>query len=480
MIQDMANQAVEIVVETSRCRQIVSILSSESVLAVDCEGIALGVEGPMTLLQICTYSGDVYLFDVQENRELFSEGHLKIVLESDEILKLCNCTISKYGMNIMVIHACSYDSAALYHQFGVTLQNVFDTQVADTVLEEHNERLLVSSLDLQELCQKYSSSKKVSDYKEQLKIQYSKKEGEFWAKRPLTDEMKSVAVGDVRALIPEVFETQKRFIWKSRLQEKFRERVSETIKFYIDDEVRKHRFKRKFLIVNQIIDTINEKWDARTICSDFPEDSDEYEALKRIDYRDACIKSPFIDRLKAESILSDLKELDDKLSKDEKDYGVKWITFSLLSSIIDHPNKTVSKLAKNVKQKLKSVILQEIYVKYTTETNLKHLTKCEKDVLRSLNLNGTNNQQCPQHVVRLYWLLAEDDINNNCKKLIEKENGFKMQAWYYDKIISYLRRGADVPVPLKQSAWTFKRKLDDTFGPDVVPPTLIRTISLID
>nr|XP_034303764.1 uncharacterized protein LOC105342861 isoform X9 [Crassostrea gigas] len=421
----MANQAVEIVVETSRCRQIVSILSSESVLAVDCEGIALGVEGPMTLLQICTYSGDVYLFDVQENRELFSEGHLKIVLESDEILK--------------VIHACSYDSAALYHQFGVTLQNVFDTQ-----------------------------------------IQYSKKEGEFWAKRPLTDEMKSVAVGDVRALIPEVFETQKRFIWKSRLQEKFRERVSETIKFYIDDEVRKHRFKRKFLIVNQIIDTINEKWDARTICSDFPEDSDEYEALKRIDYRDACIKSPFIDRLKAESILSDLKELDDKLSKDEKDYGVKWITFSLLSSIIDHPNKTVSKLAKNVKQKLKSVILQEIYVKYTTETNLKHLTKCEKDVLRSLNLNGTNNQQCPQHVVRLYWLLAEDDINNNCKKLIEKENGFKMQAWYYDKIISYLRRGADVPVPLKQSAWTFKRKLDDTFGPDVVPPTLIRTISLID
>nr|XP_034303762.1 uncharacterized protein LOC105342861 isoform X7 [Crassostrea gigas] len=435
----MANQAVEIVVETSRCRQIVSILSSESVLAVDCEGIALGVEGPMTLLQICTYSGDVYLFDVQENRELFSEGHLKIVLESDEILKLCNCTISKYGMNIMVIHACSYDSAALYHQFGVTLQNVFDTQ-----------------------------------------IQYSKKEGEFWAKRPLTDEMKSVAVGDVRALIPEVFETQKRFIWKSRLQEKFRERVSETIKFYIDDEVRKHRFKRKFLIVNQIIDTINEKWDARTICSDFPEDSDEYEALKRIDYRDACIKSPFIDRLKAESILSDLKELDDKLSKDEKDYGVKWITFSLLSSIIDHPNKTVSKLAKNVKQKLKSVILQEIYVKYTTETNLKHLTKCEKDVLRSLNLNGTNNQQCPQHVVRLYWLLAEDDINNNCKKLIEKENGFKMQAWYYDKIISYLRRGADVPVPLKQSAWTFKRKLDDTFGPDVVPPTLIRTISLID
>eukprot|EP00105_Crassostrea_gigas_P003666 XP_011416597.1 PREDICTED: uncharacterized protein LOC105320375 isoform X1 [Crassostrea gigas] len=289
MNQVMANQAVEIIVETSRCRHVVSILSRESVLAVDCEGIALGVEGPMTLLQICTNSGDVYLFDVQENRELFSEGHLKIVLESNEILK--------------VIHACPYDSAALYHQFGVTLQNVFDTQVADTVLEEHNGRLLVSSLDLQGLCQKYSSSKKVSDYKEQLKIQYSKKDGEFWAKRSLTDEMKSVAEGDVRALIPEVFEKQKRIILNSGLQEKFRERVSEIIKYYIDDEVRKHRYKRRFIIVNQIIDSINEKRDTRTVCSDFPEDSDEYEALKRIDYREACIKSPFIDRLKTESIL---------------------------------------------------------------------------------------------------------------------------------------------------------------------------------
>lgn len=271
-----------------------------------------------------------------------------------------------------------------------------------------------------------------------------------------------------------------RFILKNGLDEKFRERVSETIKLYIDDEVRKHRFKRKFIIVNQIIDSINEKWDARTISTDFPEDSDEFEALKRIDYREACTKSPFIERLKTESIMSDLKELDDKLSRDEKDYEVKWNTFSLLSSIIDHPNKTVSKLAKDVKQKLKNVILQEINDKYTIEANLKHLTKCEKDVLRSLNLNGTNNQLCPKHVVRLYWLLTEDDINRKCKKLIEKENGFKMQAWYYDKIMSYLRSGSDVPVSLKQSAWAFKKKLDETFGPDVLPPTLVRTIQLID
>uniref|UniRef100_A0A8W8KZW4 Exonuclease 3'-5' domain-containing protein 1 n=1 Tax=Magallana gigas TaxID=29159 RepID=A0A8W8KZW4_MAGGI len=371
----MANPAVEIVVETRRCHQVVSILSRESVLVVDCEGIALGVEGPMTLLQICTYSGDVYLFDVQENQELFSEGHLKIVLESDEILI-----------------------------------------VADTVLKEHKGRLLVSSLDLQALCQKYSSCKKVSAYKEQIKIQYSKKEGCFWAKRPLTDEMKSVAIGEVRALIPEVFETQKRLIENNVLQEKFHKRVSRTVKFYIDDEVRKQRFQRKIDIVNEIIDSIDEKWDADNTFSDISNDSDEFEALKEIEYTEAGKKSAFINRLKTESIMSDLNELDDNITRGERNYEVKWITFSSLTKLCDHPNATVSRLAKDVKYKLKDIKSEEIGEKYGIEAELKHLTKCEKDVLRSLNIKDTDDQRFSKNVERLYWLLTKHDIDNNCEK----------------------------------------------------------------
>lgn len=457
----MADQTVEIVVETSRCHHIVSILSREAVLAVDCEGIALGVEGPMTLLQICTYSGDVYLFDVQENRDLFSEGHLKIVLESDETLK--------------VMHACSYDSAALYHQFGVTLQNVFDTQVADTVLEEKKGRLLVNSLNLQTLCEKYSTHTKVSEYKEQLKAQYSKEEGDFWAKRPLTDKMKSVAVGDVRALIPEVFEKQKRFIEENGLLTIFRERVSETIKFYIDDEVRTLRYERKNSIVNQIIDSINEKWGAHTNfpeeIPEFPENTDKYEALKRIDYKEAAEKSQFIDRLKTESIMSDLNELDKVFASSERDNEDKWLPFSLLTKLSKHPNDTVSTLANGVREKLKESIRKEIEEKYTIKTELAHLSKNEQDVLKSLDINGTNDQRFPKNVIRLYWLLMENDIDKNCKKLIEKGNEFTMKGWYYKRIIKYLGIGEDVPVPLKQSAWTFKKQLDETFGRDVVPPS---------
>lgn len=55
------------------------------------------------------------------------------------------------------------------------------------------------------------------------------------------------------------------------------------------------------------------------------------------------------------------------------------------------------------------------------------------------------------------------------------ESGFTLK-----QCLTYLRRGAIVPVSFKQSVWRFKRKLDETFGRDVVPPTLVRKICLID
>lgn len=47
-----------------------------------------------------------------------------------------------------------------------------------------------------------------------------------------------------------------------------KKRVSRTVKFYIDDEVRKQIFQRKIDIVYQIIDSIDEKWDADNTFSD--------------------------------------------------------------------------------------------------------------------------------------------------------------------------------------------------------------------
>lgn len=262
-----------------------------------------------------------------------------------------------------------------------------------------------------------------------------------------------------------------RLIENNVLQEKFHKRVSRTVKFYIDDEVRKQRFQRKIDIVNEIIDSIDEKWDADNTFSDISNDSDEFEALKEIEYTEAGKKSAFINRLKTESIMSDLNELDDNITRGERNYEVKWITFSSLTKLCDHPNATVSRLAKDVKYKLKDIKSEEIGEKYGIEAELKHLTKCKKDVLRSLNIKDTDDQRFSKNVERLYWLLTKDDIDNNYEKLIEKGDEFTMATWYYERIISYVERGAHVPIFFKQSALAFKKQLDKTFGQDVVPPS---------
>lgn len=36
--------------------------------------------------------------------------------------------------------------------------------------------------------------------------------GDLWAKRPMTDKMILYAAGDVRAIVPEVYENQKRYV----------------------------------------------------------------------------------------------------------------------------------------------------------------------------------------------------------------------------------------------------------------------------
>ena len=88
----MATKLPEVIDNVGRCRQVVDILSREMVLGVDCEGISLGVEGPLTLIQVGNCSGEVYLFDILKNKELLSKGKLGDLLESDNTVKV---TITK-------------------------------------------------------------------------------------------------------------------------------------------------------------------------------------------------------------------------------------------------------------------------------------------------------------------------------------------------------------------------------------------------
>lgn len=50
--------------------------------------MALGREGPLTLLLVGTFYGKVYVFDCLVNNELFDKGGLRFLLENTKVLKV--------------------------------------------------------------------------------------------------------------------------------------------------------------------------------------------------------------------------------------------------------------------------------------------------------------------------------------------------------------------------------------------------------
>ena len=80
---------IEVVVSVRRCRQITNyILATRKPVSLDGEGVNLGPSGPMTLLQLGLDTGQIYIFDLQLEKNLMSQGGLKQVLESAEVIKV--------------------------------------------------------------------------------------------------------------------------------------------------------------------------------------------------------------------------------------------------------------------------------------------------------------------------------------------------------------------------------------------------------
>ncbi|CAG2233199.1 EGL [Mytilus edulis] len=122
---------------------------------MDAEGVNLGKECPLTLLQIGTVDNKVYLFDIRLKPELFKKGHVEDLLQS--------------GNTVKVIHSCTgHNSAALYHQFGIQLKNVFDTQVAHLVIEQSRGRRLPIPIKLFDVCQRYGDNPEPLEQKDTL------------------------------------------------------------------------------------------------------------------------------------------------------------------------------------------------------------------------------------------------------------------------------------------------------------------------
>ncbi|KAK4878760.1 hypothetical protein RN001_011266 [Aquatica leii] len=158
------------------------------VIGFDCEGINLGLKGQLTLMQIATMSGSIYVFDLISCPAMIDAG-LRKILESPYVVK--------------IMHDCRNDSVNLYQQFNITLQSVFDTQAAHSVLSYQESGRAVykaKSIALNALCEYYNAP--VNPMKEQLKNIY-KRDQKFWSRRPLSKEMILYASADVSSLMHE-------------------------------------------------------------------------------------------------------------------------------------------------------------------------------------------------------------------------------------------------------------------------------------
>uniref|UniRef100_A0A2D4M251 3'-5' exonuclease domain-containing protein n=1 Tax=Micrurus spixii TaxID=129469 RepID=A0A2D4M251_9SAUR len=91
-------------------------IKNQRVCSIAAEGVHLCRHGKLSWVQVATKC-QVFLFDVFVlGAQVFKNG-LQMILEDQNILK--------------VIHDCRWLSDCLFHQYGIVLSNVFDTQVAD-------------------------------------------------------------------------------------------------------------------------------------------------------------------------------------------------------------------------------------------------------------------------------------------------------------------------------------------------------------
>ncbi|PXF46559.1 piRNA biogenesis protein EXD1 [Gracilariopsis chorda] len=173
------------------CARAVSSLSEFNRIAVDCEGVALSRTGRLCLLQLAS-PNHLYLIDLVRDepdhaRAMFEQGGLKHLLQNPKVYK--------------VIHDCRHDSDALYHQFGVKLAAVIDTQVVFAVLRKARGMPEGLPVSLKTLLKKFTSATEDElGMKNAIKTSMQG-DDDFWLRRPLSQEALQYARLDVEHLL---------------------------------------------------------------------------------------------------------------------------------------------------------------------------------------------------------------------------------------------------------------------------------------
>lgn len=271
---DLRTRTVNIVREASNI--VTKIMTGTDAVALDCKGYNLGFNGFITLIQFgfiprsqtsasnsSTTSSlkqqlamenrenvpsesskpEVCVFDLITNPEL--AYCLKPLLESDQIVK--------------IVHDVRNKSNALYSQFGIILNNVFDTQVANLVIQQQETGKPAYKsrfISMSKLCEVYGNETLLK-YRKIVKTKHcgstqasstsssKTKDVNYWRARPLTETMVYEATMDVYCLAGGIYRNLKSQI-KPEYEPLFEQLNVEGVLARIKpDEIRSVRKERK-------------------------------------------------------------------------------------------------------------------------------------------------------------------------------------------------------------------------------------------
>ncbi|CAC5391158.1 EXD1 [Mytilus coruscus] len=410
---------VEIITETDRCLRIVEHLSKFDFIALDAEGINLGKEGPLTLLQIGTVDAKVYLFDIATNKDLFRKGKLEDILQSDKQVK-----------------------------------------VAHIIIEEHKGRRIPAAMKLSDVCNMYSDKAKPLDQKDILKMKWTKEDGELWARRPLTTEMIEYASNDVTALILSVYLNQKRILEKKKLLTEYEERVQDEINYYIDEAASQRKQTRINGIVESVLQDIEKKYGKDTTFHDITNE-DEIKAIQKARY-DNELMTPFIKQLKVGSIKARLKEISDQLSTEGNNFIPKGQSYGYLRAYQYISDRDIQTEAKRLQKALDTIFLADMINKYNETTNINVIVPYEKDALKSIRPKSKHDTKINPVHLSLYWQMLEKEIDSEMEQLEIEGMRYNISPGKY----KWLKNNCsdNVPDGIQMKAKRHILNLDKMFG----------------
>jgi len=85
----MYNNVKAIVTNVKDCSNIVDrILARKSPVGIDFEGVCVGANGQLSLMQVVNEDGLCFIFDLVTSPQMFKTGGLQTLLESEEVLKV--------------------------------------------------------------------------------------------------------------------------------------------------------------------------------------------------------------------------------------------------------------------------------------------------------------------------------------------------------------------------------------------------------